>query len=295
LRWYFGIDEAGSRTITGQCAKLAVQTAAALGGLEPVLLYYGRPTDFTAWMARQGVQVIATEPRFLAAIRAAEAAGTYRPHSIGHWLRLEIPLIERDHEFVLYTDCDVMFLRGVDWRTIRPRNLAAAPEMSLRNWRYFNGGVLVLNVAAMRASYEALEAMVCAGIARPLSYNYDDQVVLNEFYAGQWDRLDPLLNWKPYWGHDRRAAILHFHGPKLDMIEALTEGRWGRASPHEVFLANMLEASADAYIAWFNTLGDSLQSIDVSAALRFHRVASALVRHRPNIPAGVDRSFMTQA
>ena len=29
-----------------------------------------------------------------------------------------------------------------------------------------------------------------------------------------WDRLRPELNWKPYWGENAQARIVHFHGPK---------------------------------------------------------------------------------
>jgi hypothetical protein len=282
VRWYFAIDEAGAATIVGEHAKLAVQTARSVGGLEPVLLYHGARNALTVWMEQAGVKVIDTAPRFLPAIRAAEAAGTYRPHSIGHWLRLAIPLVEPEQEFVLYTDCDVIFLRPFDRRGIRPAYLAAAPEFARDDWSYFNGGVMVLNVPAMRATLPEVEALVTANISASLAYNYDDQVVLNEFYRGKWDRLDPVCNWKPYWGYDQRAAILHFHGPKLGAAEAIAAGTWSRGSKVGAKLAAMLDAGIDGYIAWSNVLGDALQMANMDAALRFHRLASALIRYRAN-------------
>ena len=42
-------------------------------------------------------------------------------------------------------------------------------------------------------------------------------------YGPRWDRLRPELNWKPYWGENADAKIIHFHGPKpfqRDYIES---------------------------------------------------------------------------
>jgi hypothetical protein len=38
-----------------------------------------------------------------------------------------------------------------------------------------------------------------------------------------WDDLPLELNWKTYWGLNRDAAILHFHGPKPYNRAALRE------------------------------------------------------------------------
>ena len=293
MRWYFGIDEAGSHGGLGALARTAVLSARAIGGLSPRLLYYGSETDFTEWMRRHGVTVIVTEPRFLPAIRAAEAAGTHRSHSIGHWLRIGIPLLETTDEFVLYTDCDVVFLRAINWAAPRPKLFAAAPEFKRDNWNYFNSGVMLLNVAALRQSYEAFERHIVARLSDGVFPNYDDQIALNEAYRGQWSRLDPALNWKPYWGAARDAAILHFHGPKPDDIAAIAAGRWRRDNPTGLTLARLLDGHLDAYIAWCTTLGDQLQMANLPTALRFHEIASALTRYRntENPPPG-DLSFM---
>jgi hypothetical protein len=34
------------------------------------------------------------------------------------------------------------------------------------------------------------------------------------FRHGGWKPLRPELNWKPYWGINPAAKIIHFHGPK---------------------------------------------------------------------------------
>jgi hypothetical protein len=290
MRWYFAIDETGGLQEAGEHAKLAVRSAAAHGGLEPCLLYHGKPTDFTHWMTSQGVRVIESHLSFLNAIKDAEAAGLYTAHSIGHWLRVGIPLVEQDEEFVLYTDCDVLFLRPQNWADIKPRVFAAGPEFQRENWNYFNSGVMVINVPAMRQTYPAFEAHIRGRLIT--TSNYDDQWALNEVYRGHWDQLDPLFNWKPYWPQERRATILHFHGPKLNGLQMIANGDWRRDNPTGAMLGKILDAHIDDYIGWANVLGDAWQGIDVQAAVKFSTLASALIRYRKGMEPVTDQSFM---
>lgn len=284
MRWYFAIDEAGGMGETGTLARLAVLSARATGGLEPVLLYYGARTVFTEWMERHGVRVVDTAPSFLGHIENAIAAGTYKPHSIGHWLRVAVPQVEQEHEHVLYTDCDVMFLRSFDWSQLRPKVFAAAPEFNPNNWNYFNAGVMVLNVPAMRATYPAFEDLIKSRIGSDGSYRYDDEIALNEAYRGLWERLDPLFNWKPYWELNQNVAIMHFHGPKPNVLEAITSGQWHGRDETSVFFEKMLDARIGHYLAWCRRLGDCLQTVDFFQAVRFARLASALTRRQREMP-----------
>jgi hypothetical protein len=280
MRWYFAIDEQGGLGPTGNFARLAVRSARAVGGLEPVLLYYGGRTEFTGWMEANGVQIVDAAPSFLDTVETAVAAGTYKPHSIGHWLRVTIPQVEQTEEFVLYTDCDVIFLRGMDWRGLRPKLFAAAPEFHPENWHYFNAGVMLLNVPAMRATYPAFEALIKFRIGGTEHPQYDDQAALNEAYAGLWERLDPAFNWKPYWACDRKAAILHFHGPKPEILDLIATGRWHQGDPTAILFEQMLNARLPEYLAWCRSLGDSLQNVDFPSALQFAHTASALTRYQ---------------
>jgi hypothetical protein len=290
VRWYFAIDEKGTRGQAGQHARLAVLSARAIGGLEPVLLYTGARNEFCDWMTAQGVGVVDAAPAFLDAIEAAEASGTYISYSKGHWLRLVIPQIEQERDFVLYTDCDVFFLTPFDWQKLRPGVFAAAPEFAPENWNYFNSGVMLLNVQKMRETYPAFETLIRARIGAT-SYTYDDQVALNEAYRGSWDRLDPLANWKPYWGFAAKAAILHFHGPKLNELERIAAGTAQRGDAHGAQMANMLDSAVDGYIAWSNVLADRFQNLDFGFSYRCARLASALTEYRKTVPEVVDTSF----
>jgi len=294
VKWYFAIDEAGSLGDTGEDAKTAVRSAAALGQLTPHLLYYGARNGFTAWMQAHGVTVIDAAPAFLDTIHATQAAGIYEAHSIGHWLRAVIPAIEQTDEFILYTDCDVIFLNPVNWSAIRPRVLAAAPEFKKDNWNYFNAGVMVVNVPALRVSYPAFESLIRERMNDPADYhNYDDQFAFNEAYRGHWDRLNPALNWKPYWGFNAAAGLLHFHGPKLAALASIAAGDWHADNQTAIQLGKMADAHLDSYIAWAETLGDRLQRSDFARALAFSSLASTLIRYRKTKSfQSIDSSFM---
>lgn len=293
MKWYFGIDEAGSLSETGEDAKTAVRSAAALGQLQPHLLYYGARNPFTAWMQDHGVTVIDTEPAFFDTINATQQAGIYHAHSIGHWLRAVIPAIEQTDEFVLYTDCDIIFLNPVNWSAIRPRILAAAPEFRRDNWNYFNAGVMLINVPALRHTYPDFEALIRARMNDTGYYNYDDQFAFNEAYRGHWEQLSPLLNWKPYWGFTPQAALLHFHGPKLGALSAIARRDWQDNNPTAIQLHKMLDLHLPHYIAWAETLGDRLQRCDLPRALQFNHLASSLLRYQnTKEPEIIDDFFM---
>jgi hypothetical protein len=292
MRWYFAIDEGGALGETGALAKLAVLSALAVGGLEPVLLYHGQRGEFCAWMERHGVRIIEARPGFWAVMERAQEAGTYRPLTIGHWLRLAIPEIETERDYVLYTDCDVIFLRRHNWESLRPQVFAAAPEMLPENWNYFNSGVMLLHMPAMRATRPALEALVCERVESGDYYRYDDQYALNEAYRGHWEKLALGCNYKPYWDFAPDSALLHWHGPKPAVLAALARGACGLTDDALHFFNQMLTARSGQYLAWSQYLGDFLQGIDFEWALHFARLASALtVWQRANPPTG-ESAFM---
>lgn len=290
MRWYFAIDEEGARGDAGDHARLAVQSSRLCPGLEPRLLYHGARSDFTRWMTSAGVEVIDAVPPCLEAMQAATERGSFRAHSIGHWLRLAIPLVDHDATFALYTDCDVAFLRPIDWARITPVFFAAAPEFTPDAWNYFNAGVMVLNIEAMRSAQPGFEAVIRARLDEDSGRNLDDQVALNQAFRGHWDRLDAGLNAKPYWPHDPHAGILHFHGPKLSGIGAIAEGHWHWDDPTACTIGTLCAAHISRYVSWLTDLAERLQMIDFAASLRLHRLAGKLAAHRP-FPS-LDVSFM---
>ena len=242
--------------------RVAVKTANQRTTLEPQCLWYGDlEHPFIHWLRAQNVTVWPLRTPFYNAL--AEIADRQNSPYI-HWigadafLRLEIPALAaregwRD-EFVLYTDCDVMFLRDPvpGLRKLRPKYFAVAPEEHAHYRFIVNSGVMLINLRGMQSvdadfqSYtrEHLERCVTApntfDQAALISYfrlvtralvrrgapvrvqgwkGY--RTIWGRFYVRLpfldpilWDELPLVFNWKAYWPQNEDAVILHFHGPK---------------------------------------------------------------------------------
>ena len=94
------------------------------------------------------------------------------------------------------------------------------PPSFTRSIGYGNAGIMLINVPWMRRTYDEFVAWTFSGvnIARGLHFGPfgpGDQGAYNQFYTGKFNvHRWPLFNWKPYWGYNPRAKLVHFHGPK---------------------------------------------------------------------------------
>jgi len=83
---------------------------------------------------------------------------------------------------VLYTDVDVLFRRDVARTRIRPRIVACAPEFEPDEYAYFNSGVMIINVPALRKARADLEHVLRKSL--PGLNPWDDQGLLNNTLHG---------------------------------------------------------------------------------------------------------------
>lgn len=133
----------------------------------------------------------------------------------GTFMRLDIPFIEKDEDYVLYCDIDVMFNKDIRLDELPlPRYLAAAPEFDkdITKMNAFNAGVLLLNVQNMKEKISQIFSLLQKG--KPNATGVFDQGFLNQFCFKDMDLLPIEYNWKPYWGINKEAKIIHFHGMK---------------------------------------------------------------------------------
>lgn len=142
--------------------------------------------------------------------------------SSGTFLRTEIPyLLNRlgiSDKYCLYTDYDVIFSKG-DYSyldSVNPEIFGCCTEFSKHNWSQINAGVMLINTCFF---YEQDEF-----IMNYINQNFDklkiwDQSMYINLYLDKITRLPLEYNWKPYWGINEKAKIIHFHGPKPDSIE----------------------------------------------------------------------------
>lgn len=213
MNWYFAISESSIDRPEHEwrdMIRVAVRSAIGSTDLKPHLLYDGGENPFLDELRGLGVTVIHRRVSFYDAL---EAYGANSPGYVniasGAFLRFEIALID-DGEFALYTDCDVLFNRRLDFGAAsKPPLFSASSQSSTNTSEDMNSGVMLINVAGMRAEYDALVAFTRANLDLGL-----DQEVLRVFCAGRYTPMDRSLNWKPYWGANPDAQIIHFHGPK---------------------------------------------------------------------------------
>jgi len=222
MKWFFGFNEQTDWFDNYfRYIKCAVNSAQKNTTLEPHFLYDGLPNELTKWLVCRGVAIHSVRSRFYELFRKRLPLAGFKVAS-GAYLRAEIPDLEPD-PFVLYTDCDVMFTGDVsELEKLRPKHLACAPELEQNNWTYFNSGVMLMNTDAMLAKMPQFERIVRGSNVAILS-KYD-QETYNQLYKGRWDRLPIEYNWKPYWGYNKDARIVHFHGIKVENIERVIRG-----------------------------------------------------------------------
>ena len=262
MKWYFAINEEGCNGQVGLHAKLTVLSAVKYSDIKPILLYNGQRNEFTRWMEDKGVLVIDVVPGLSEFIIEMDKQNKYSAVFMGHWLRTEICQIEKEDEYVLYTDCDVVFLDHPNISSARPDIFASAPEFKTDSWNYFNSGVMIMNVEALRRSYgEFLFAM--KDLIREKGNSVRDQYGFNRFYKGQWDRLDLSMNWKPYWGDNPEAKILHFHGPKLGSLESILTKNWDWNTHHGKQIGSLLGVNLPGYKAAFEKTRKSFNPDDL--------------------------------
>jgi hypothetical protein len=235
-KWYFGINEAGVNR-SRPLIMAAVKSCLANTPLQPHCLYFGTRNKTVDQIERMGVRIIPHVPSLEPELTIGY--GERYPTFAGHWLRTDLPAIEMEDDFILYTDIDVLFLRWRPELLTSPMLLAAAPEHRIEDTDKFNSGVMVINVRNMRSELPRFHAAIRRRVLNDFKYPAHDQKSFNDHFRGRYDHLDPLLNWKPYWGRNDETAILHFHGPKPRNIPAIKSGQFtGKAALAEIWARN---------------------------------------------------------
>jgi len=215
MKWFFcWCQETEFRTDHGwpDLIRAAVESARQNTNLEPHFIYDGEPSELTNELQQIGVTVHFHRLSFADAIEAHSSDPGYRAVARGAFLRFDIPLFT-DDLFVLYTDADVIFRPAFSMRGYCPDFLAAAPQFNHGAMRDLNSGVMILNVLAWRDRRSELLGFT----RRNLNVGFD-QEILREFVGTDYLLLPDRFNWKPYWGIDPDAAIVHWHGPKPETV-----------------------------------------------------------------------------
>lgn len=222
MKWFFAInDKSPWFADYSQMIKVAVHTALTKTTLQPYCLHDGDDADLTQWLNGNGVKIIKRESYFKQMLKQ-EADKNGIPDILhicaGAFLRIEIPRIPNIFdagENILYTDCDVMFaLDPVPYLSkLDVKYLAAGPEFNAQDYRFMNSGVMVMNVDSLSKEHDGFMEYIKKRLSVFVLHS-GDEPAYNEYYQNRWTHLCPEMNWKPYWGKNSSATIIHFHGPK---------------------------------------------------------------------------------
>lgn len=213
MKWYFACNDKSQEFFP--LIKGAVNSALKNTSLEPHFVYDGEENELTQWLKEKGVKII---PHRVSVYETLEKHYDKESLAIasGAFLRCDIPIIEHEDEFVLYTDCDVIFLK--DFKSdLRPKYFACSSQFNKINFIDFNSGVMLMNVKNLRESHESFTAFINKNMNILSAF---DQTAYQIFYNGKNTKLPTKYNHKPYWGIDDKAVILHFHGVKPTTLTA---------------------------------------------------------------------------
>jgi lipopolysaccharide biosynthesis glycosyltransferase len=218
--WYFCLSQGTlhrSNHNWTSMALVAVRSCKKHTNLQPNLIYDGTKDEFTDLMEKEGVNVIYHRSNLFNDLYSRFGEDSYNLNiGLGAFLRFDIPIYCHD-EYALYTDVDVIFNKPFDTdETVLNaiKNFMVAPQVNPNDYENdINSGVLVLNISHMRENYWRL--IKFAGEYIKATCSDWDQGVLRKFFpASDRSNLSIYYNWKPYWGYNEKASIIHFHGPK---------------------------------------------------------------------------------
>ncbi len=213
MKWYFACNDRSQSFFS--LIKGAVCSALENTTLEPHFIYDGEENELTHWLRAKGVKIINHRVSFYDELEKHYSQEGLNIAS-GAFLRCDIPIIEQEEDFVLYTDCDVLFLKDFEL-SLQPKYFACSSQFSKMNFVDFNTGVMVMNVKKLKESHQEFTNFIKTNLSNLPTF---DQSAYQIFYNSKNTKLSTVYNHKPYWGVDRNSIILHFHGSKpIDFMD----------------------------------------------------------------------------
>lgn len=221
MKWFIAVNEVTlthpEHDIPG-LIQASVASALQNTSLQPHLIYDGGENDLIARLRAMNVTIVPHRVSFYDEIMRTSAPGFNPLIAGGAYLRTEIPSLGLPDKYVLYTDCDVIFLRQPTFLELSPDYFASAPETHFGDYNDLNTGVMLMNLHQLGADWPEFRKFIVANLA---NFNAYDQGAYREYYRDRYDLLPPEANWKPYWGVNDAAEIVHYHGPKPESARKL--------------------------------------------------------------------------
>ncbi|MGH7997045.1 MAG: hypothetical protein ACREFX_11900 [Opitutaceae bacterium] len=224
MKCFFDLNESAPHFWNyGEMLKVAILSLRRHTDLQPVVVYDGGDNVLARWLAGYGVEVIRHRCRLypeLERLAAATGDPAYLNHGPGILLKADLADLCSARGWgtdrIVFCDCDVMFLGdpAPDWPELEGACFAAAPEDDPSAPERLNTGVMLIEVSAMLPRAEPFRRFLAGILPEAAKVSWDQHAYRLFFGRDDWRSLRPELNWKPYWGVNPSAKILHFHGPK---------------------------------------------------------------------------------
>jgi lipopolysaccharide biosynthesis glycosyltransferase len=208
-------------------AKVFVLSAQMNSNLDLYCIYDGGKQEFISWLKNRGIPCIKWKVTFLDKIRDKYTGKKSIDYCAGAYLCIEIPLAFEasgiDDQYILYIDVDTMVLNNFSLDHKNPKYFAGAPDWGVSDLSFIGASVMVINLKQVKKDYPKF-------LKHLLKHNFDfsfaghgpcSQGAWNTFYRNKWDKLEPTYDWKPWWGFNPQAKIVHFSGPKPYEIQPL--------------------------------------------------------------------------
>lgn len=195
--------------------------------LKSHFIYDGKQDELTKWLKSKGVKVIFHQSSLKNwLLNPRNKRGGYNAMTAcGAYLKLDSAIIAKELGYtgiILYTDCDILFNEGFNIKDSDLQNIkyfSVAKEFCYSETnRLFNTGVIFIDIDAFAQEYEAMLKYAKNPKIFPLLQDYD-QGLLNIFYYNRFSELNPKFNHRPYYGINKDAQIVHFHGLKITNVE----------------------------------------------------------------------------
>lgn len=205
-------------------AKVLVLSAIKNTNLELYCVFDGPENKFTNWLKSKNINVIFWKITFLADLIKRYDGNKSINFCRGTYLCMELPYILTENNindrYILYTDVDIMFIGAVELDQSKPDLFASSTDWNINDWTRFSTGIMVMNIHTLRQQYPKFLKWI-----QKNNYNFKytgmgpcDQGAWNTFYKGKNNKLNQVYDWKPWWGRNDNASIIHFSGPKPNFI-----------------------------------------------------------------------------
>lgn len=234
--------------------KVAITSLKANTTLEPVVIWDGYQDRTTGWLEDNNVPIIYHELSFKDKIKHFDfhtiklenrvLENMYKKYSYYNKtfietesMRLDIPDLFPDEKYVLYCDCDVLFLKDpVLSKIIQPLGGA------LREEAFFNNGVMLFNIPEYKKQHEAFKNYYINSNYTFKIGNVTTQGAYNTYFKGSVADIGLNNNWHSFMGINPNASIIHFCGPKP--FDILNENKM---IDYEIMYTTLMNDSARYY------------------------------------------------